>query len=169
MANVLKIWWATKFLTRNLMDSSYISHFRDSTPSFFLHSYLNYIELLSILRQKYNPVKTKTDIGGEKMKREEGRWNWRWNTICILPGKVCDHDPDNSSVFTFETTISEKQAALKQIKKLKLANKQTDIQAFFVIFAFETAISETVVSKNNTKKINYKIIEIWSSLEDKTK
>ena len=38
-------------------------------------------------------------------------------------------------------------------KKLKLANKQTDIQAFFVIFAFETAISETVVSKNNTKKI----------------
>ena len=54
------------------MDSSYISHFRDSTPSFFLHSYLNYIELLSILRQKYNPVKTKTDIGGEKkIKRED--------------------------------------------------------------------------------------------------
>ena len=130
MANVLKIWWATKFLTRNLMDSSYISHFRDSTPSFFLHSYLNYIELLSILRQKYNPVTTKTDIGGEK--NEEGRWNWKWNTICILSGKVCDHDPDNSSVFTFETTISEKQAALKQIKKLKLANKQTDIQAFLL-------------------------------------
>ena len=85
MANVLKIWWATKFLTRNLMDSSYISHFRDSTPSFFLHSYLNYIELLSILRQKYNPVMTKTDIGGEK--NEEGRWNWKWNTICILSGK----------------------------------------------------------------------------------
>ena len=53
------------------MDSSYISHFRDSTPSFFLQSYLNYIELLSILRQKYNPVKTKADIGGEKMKRED--------------------------------------------------------------------------------------------------
>lgn len=53
------------------MDSSYISHFRDSTPSFFLHSYLNYIELLSILRQKYNPVKTKNDIGGGK--NEEGR------------------------------------------------------------------------------------------------
>ncbi len=30
-----------------------------------------YIELLSILRQKYNPVMTKTDIGGEK--NEEGR------------------------------------------------------------------------------------------------
>ena len=54
------------------MDSSYISHFRDSTPSFFLHSNLNYIELLSILRQKYNPVKIKTDIGGEKkIKRED--------------------------------------------------------------------------------------------------
>ena len=32
---------------------------------------LNYIELLSILLQKYNPVVTKTDIGGEKMKRED--------------------------------------------------------------------------------------------------
>ena len=30
-----------------------------------------YIEFLSILRQKYNPVKTKNDIGGEK--NEEGR------------------------------------------------------------------------------------------------
>ena len=109
----------------------------------------------AILRQKYNPVKTKNDIGGEK--NEEGRWNWRWNTICILPGKVCDHDPDNSSVFTFETTISQKQAALKQLKKLKLANKQTDIPAFFVIFAFETAISETAVSKNNAHKKNNKL------------
>lgn len=55
------------------MDSSYISHFRDSTPSFFLHSYLNYIyiELLSILRQKYNPVTTKTDIGGEMKRVDE--------------------------------------------------------------------------------------------------
>ena len=53
------------------MDSSYISFFRDSTPSFFLHSYLNNIELLSILLQKYNPVATKTDIGGEKMKKED--------------------------------------------------------------------------------------------------
>ena len=53
------------------MDSSYISHFRDSTPSFFLHSYLNYIELLSILLQKYNQVATKTDIG--RRKDEEGR------------------------------------------------------------------------------------------------
>ena len=51
------------------MDSSYISLFRDSTPSFFQLSYL--IELLSILLQKYNPVVTKTDIGGEKMKRED--------------------------------------------------------------------------------------------------
>ena len=47
----------------------------------------------------------------------------------------------------------------KQIKKLKLVSKQTDIQAFFVIFAFETAISETAVSKNNIKR-NCKTIEI---------
>ena len=53
------------------MDASYTSFFRDSTPSFFLHSYLNNIELLSILLQKYNPVATKTDIGGEKMKKED--------------------------------------------------------------------------------------------------
>ena len=39
--------------------------------SFFQLSYLNYIELLSILLQKYNPVVTKTDIGGEKMKRDD--------------------------------------------------------------------------------------------------
>ena len=52
------------------MDSSYISLFRDSSPSFFQLSYLNY-ELLSILLQKYNPVVTKTDKGGQKMKRED--------------------------------------------------------------------------------------------------
>ena len=45
--------------------------FQGPTPSFFQLSYLNYIELLSILLQKYNPVVTKTDIGGEKMKRED--------------------------------------------------------------------------------------------------
>ena len=67
-----------------------------------------------------------------------------WKGMC--------HDSDKFIIFTYETTISEKQAALKQIKNLKLANKQADIQAFFVIFAFETAISETAVSKNNTKK-----------------
>ena len=48
------------------MDSSYISHFRDSTPSFFLHPYLIIIELLSILLQKYNQDATKTDIGRGK-------------------------------------------------------------------------------------------------------
>ena len=53
------------------MDSSYISLFRDSTPSFFQLSYLNYIELLSILLQKYNPVATKTDIRGEKEKMKK--------------------------------------------------------------------------------------------------
>ena len=39
--------------------------------SLFLSAFINYIELLSILLQKYNPVVTKTDIGGEKMKRED--------------------------------------------------------------------------------------------------
>lgn len=37
--------------------------------SLFLSAFI--IELLSILLQKYNPVMTKTDIGGEKMKRED--------------------------------------------------------------------------------------------------
>ena len=76
------------------------------------------------------------------------------------PSSFCIHtllyrvivNSDNSIIFTFETAISEKQEARKQIKKLKLANKQADIQAFFITFAFETAISETAVSKNNIKK-----------------
>lgn len=53
------------------MDSSYISLSGTPLPlSFCIHTLL-YIELLSILLQKYNPVATKTDIGGEKMKRED--------------------------------------------------------------------------------------------------
>ena len=53
------------------MDSSYISHFRAPTPpSSCIHTLL-YIELLSILLQKYNPIMTKTAIGGEKMKWED--------------------------------------------------------------------------------------------------
>ena len=39
-----------------------------------------------------------------------------------------DHDSGNSIVFTFETIISEIQAASKQIKKFKPTNKLTDIQ-----------------------------------------
>ena len=40
--------------------------------SLFLSAFIPYnIELLSILLQKYNPVATKTDIGGEKMKKED--------------------------------------------------------------------------------------------------
>lgn len=140
------------------MDSSYISHFRDSTPSFFLHSYLNYIELLSILRQKYNPVTTKTDIGGEKMKREDEIEDEIQYAYC--PERYVTMILTIPAFSLSKLPFRKKQAALKQIKKLKLANKQTDIQAFFVIFAFETAISETAVSKNNTQKRNYKIIEI---------
>ena len=126
-----------------------------------------YIELLSILLQNYNPVAKKTDIGRRKDK--EGRLNCRWNTICILPGKECDHDSDNSIIFTFETAISEKQEARKQIKKLKLANKQTDIQAFLLSLHSKSPFPKQRFRKITQKKINYKIIEIWSSLEDKTK
>lgn len=53
------------------MDSSYISHFRDSTPSFFLHSYLNYIQSYCQFCGKIQSCYDKTDIGGEK--NEEGR------------------------------------------------------------------------------------------------
>ena len=125
-----------------------------------------YIELLSILLQNYNPVATKTDIG--RRKDEEGRLNCRWNTICILPRKEYDLNSDNSIIFTFETTISEKQEAHKQIKKLKLANKQADIQAFLLPLHSKPPFPKQRFRKIASKR-NCKFIEIWSSLEDKTK
>ena len=125
-----------------------------------------YIELLSILLQNYNPVATKTDIG--RRKDEEGRLNCRWNTICILPRKEYDLNSDNSIIFTFETAISEKQEAHKQIKKLKLANKQADIQAFLLPLHSKPPFPKQRFRKITSKR-NCKIIEIWSSLEDKTK
>ena len=125
-----------------------------------------YIELLSILLQNYNPVATKTDIG--RRKDEEGRLNCRWNTICILPRKEYDLNSDNFIIFTFETAISEKQEAHKQIKKLKLANKQADIQAFLLPLHSKPPFPKQRFRKITSKK-NCKIIEIWSSLEDKTK
>ena len=125
-----------------------------------------YIELLSILLQNYNPVATKTDIG--RRKDEEGRLNCRWNTICILPRKEYDLNSDNSIIFTFETAISEKQEAYKQIKKLKLANKQSDIQAFLLPLHSKPPFPKQRFRKITSKR-NCKIIEIWSSLEDKTK
>lgn len=54
-------------------------------------------------------------------------------------------------IFAFETTVSETSIMFKQIKKLKLISKYTDIQ-FFINFAFETAISETAVSKITLEK-----------------
>ena len=125
-----------------------------------------YIELLSILLQNYNPVATKTDIG--RRKDEEGRLNCRWNTICILPRKEYDLNSDNSIIFTFETAISEKQEVRKQIKKLKLANKQADIQAFLLPLHSKPPFPKQRFRKITSKR-NCKIIEIWSSLEDKTK
>ena len=122
-----------------------------------------YIELLSILLQNYNPVATKTDIG--RRKDEEGRLNCRWNTICILPRKEYDLNSDNSIIFTFETAISEKQEAHKQIKKLKLANKQADIQAFLLPLHSKPPFPKQRFRKITSKR-NCKFIEIWSSLED---
>lgn len=55
-------------------------------------------------------------------------------------------------VFMFGTSISETPTMFKQIKNLKLTSKYTDIQFFFINFAFETAISETAVSKITFKK-----------------
>ena len=54
-------------------------------------------------------------------------------------------------VFAFETSISKTPIMFKQIKKLKLISKYTDIQLFFINFASETAISETAVSKITLK------------------
>ena len=53
------------------MDSSYILFSGTPNPSSSCLHTLLYIELLSILLQKYNPIMTKTDIGGEKMKWED--------------------------------------------------------------------------------------------------
>ena len=125
-----------------------------------------YIELLSILLQNYNPVATKTDIG--RRKDEEGRLNCRWNTICILPRKEYDLNSGSSIIFTFETAISEKQEAHKQIKKLKLANKHADIQAFLLPLHSKPLFPKQRFRKITSKR-NCIIIEIWSSLEDKTK
>ena len=116
-----------------------------------------YIELLSILLQNYNPVATKTDIG--RRKDEEGRLNCRGNTICILPRKEYDLNSDNSIIFTFETTISEKQEAHKQIKKLKLANKQADIQAFLLPLHSKPPFPKQRFRKIASKR-NCKFIEI---------
>ena len=131
------------------MDSSYISHFRDSTPSFFLHSYLNYIELLSILRQKYNPVTTKTDIGGEKMKREDEIENEIQYAYC--PERYVTMILTIPAFSLSKLPFRKKQAALKQIKKLKLANKQTDIQAFLL-----SLHSKPPFPKQRFRKITHK-------------
>ena len=78
MANLVKIWWTTKLLTRNLMDSSYILFSGTPNPSSFCIHTLLY-RVIAILLQNYNPVATKTDIG--RRKDEEGRLNCRWNTF----------------------------------------------------------------------------------------
>ena len=54
----------------------------------------------------------------------------------------------------------------KQIKKLKLANKQADIQAFLLPLHSKPPFPKQRFRKITSKR-NCKIIEIWSSLEAK--
>ena len=112
------------------MDSSYISHFRDSTPSFLLRAYLNYRGLLSILRQKYNPVKIKTDIGGEKIKREDEIENEIQYAYC--PERYVTMILTIPAFSLSKLPFRKNKQHLNKQKKLKLANKQTDIQAFLL-------------------------------------
>jgi hypothetical protein len=130
------------------MDSSYISHFRDSTPSFFLHSYLNYIELLSILRQKYNPVTTKTDIGGEKMKREDEIEDEIQYAYC--PERYVTMILTIPAFSLSKLPFRKNKQHLNK-KKLKLANKQTDIQAFLL-----SLHSKPPFPKQRFRKITHK-------------
>lgn len=55
--------------------------------------------------------------------------------------------------------VSETQSPPKQIKKLKLANKQTDIQAFLLPLHSKPLFPKQRFRKI-TSKINCKIIEI---------
>ena len=59
----------------------------------------------------------------------------------------------------FETAISEKQEAHKQIKKLKLENKQADIQAFLLPLHSKPPFPKQRFRKITSKR-NCKIIEI---------
>jgi len=59
----------------------------------------------------------------------------------------------------FETAISEKQEAHKQIKKLKLENKQADIQAFLLSLHSKPPFPKQRFRKIASKR-NCKIIEI---------
>ena len=165
MANLVKIWWTTKLLTRNLMDSSYILFSGTPNPSSFCIHTLLYRVIVNSAAKLQSGCDKKWH---REKKNEEGRLNCRWNTICILPRKEYDLNSDNSIIFTFETAISEKQEAHKQIKKLKLANKQADIQAFLLPLHSKPPFPKQRFRKITSKR-NCKIIEIWSSLEDKTK
>lgn len=85
----------------------------------------------------------------------------------LNPSSFCIHtllyrvivNSDNSIIFTFETAISEKQEAHKQIKKLKLTNKQADIQAFLLPLHSKPPFPKQRFRKITSKR-NCKIIEI---------
>ena len=81
MANLVKIWWTTKLLTRNLMDSSYILFSGTPNPSSFcIHTLLYRVIVNSAAK-----VQSGCDKNWHRRRKdEEGRSNYSWNTICIL-------------------------------------------------------------------------------------
>ena len=82
MANLVKIWWTTKLLTRNLMDSSYILFSGTPNPSSFcIHTLLYRVIVNSAAK-----VQSGCDKNWHRRRKdEEGRLNCRWNTISIHP------------------------------------------------------------------------------------
>ena len=78
MANLVKIWWTTKLLTRNLMDSSYILFSGSPNPSSFcIHTLLYRVIVNSAAKLQSGCDKN----WHREKKNEEGRLNCRWNTF----------------------------------------------------------------------------------------
>ena len=78
MANLVKIWWTTKLLTRNLMDSSYILFSGTPNPSSFcIHTLLYRVIVNSAAKLQSGCDKN----WHREKKNEEGRLNCRWKTF----------------------------------------------------------------------------------------
>ena len=72
----------------------------------------------------------------------------------------CDHDSGNSIVFTFETTISEIQAASKQIKKFKPISKLAYIRLLLSSLLSKPSFPKQRFRKYSQKKRLKKNISI---------
>ena len=141
------------------MDSSYIVLFRDSTPSFFLHSYLNSIELLSILLQKYNPVATKTDIGGEKMKKEDQTADEIQYAYCMKffeRLKKIRYINKNTDAFLYVNLPHNRWMTSAQ----QLICKRTTAVVRFTIVYYPTT---DTISANNLSYISQQLIPVLST------